>query len=446
MPSPATDTPRRQRIWVDMTHTAHSGLNTGIQRVVRKLVDHLPEIASTSGIDCEVVIFRDGCFQRLSSQKGMVAWDYRRIRHEFSGLLPHWYKRLVGPRCGAKTLARRLLMPEPKKLGVFLLPIALLSICLWLLRIATLPLRRVRFRSDDILLLPDGYWVVKRIWLGVEKAKRNGAKIVFVVYDLITLTHPQFFVDGAKDLFEKYIQNVAKYADLILTISNTVATELSRTLSDTKWVDAAPAIKSFTLGADIATSNDLVRESVVQLFSQDSPVFLVASTLEPRKNHKVVLDAFELIWPANRARLLLVGRKGWLHAALIDRIHSNPHFNRELFVCHDLNDSELTKCYELCAGVICPSHAEGFGLPIIEALSHGRTVFVSDIPIHREVGQSDCLYFPKDSGAELAKLLKDYLRDEWVVDSAKTEKPARRAMVTWKQSAREVFDLVIENG
>ena len=105
------------------------------------------------------------------------------------------------------------------------------------------------------------------------------------------------------------------------------------------------------------------------------------------------------------ASLCIVGRIGWLCEELVSRIVRHPQYNRSLFMFNDLSDAELEYCYQHAKGLIFPSHAEGFGLPVVEALQHGLHVLVSDIPIHREVGREFCTYFDPQSPAALARLV-----------------------------------------
>ncbi len=91
------------------------------------------------------------------------------------------------------------------------------------------------------------------------------------------------------------------------------------------------------------------------------------AAFDPRKNHRYLLDAFDLLWqripdPSARPKLCLVGRVGGRCHEIIERIKHHPLLNRNLFAFHDLNDAELQYCYQQCRGVIFPSIVEGFGL------------------------------------------------------------------------------------
>ena len=125
-------------------------------------------------------------------------------------------------------------------------------------------------------------------------------------------------------------------------------------------------------------------------------------TLEPRKNHAMLLDAFERVWRTHpQSRLVIVGRFGWMCNDLVKRILHHAQYARSLFLFTNLSDAELAYCYEHATAFVFPSHAEGFGLPIVEALQHGLPVMASDIPIHREVVSDFCAYFDQHDPEEL---------------------------------------------
>ena len=151
-----------------------------------------------------------------------------------------------------------------------------------------------------------------------------------------------------------------------------------------------------------------VREAVQRAFRRPNgqPPYLTVGTIEPRKNHVLLLDALDQVWQQYPdTSLCIVGRIGWLCEELVSRIVRHPQYNRSLFMFNDLSDAELEYCYQHARGLIFPSHAEGFGLPVVEALQHGLHVLVSDIPIHREVGREFCTYFDHQSPDALARLV-----------------------------------------
>ena len=113
------------------------------------------------------------------------------------------------------------------------------------------------------------------------------------------------------------------------------------------------------------------------------------------------------------------------------RKHRHPGYGRNLFMFNDLSDGELDYCYRHAKGFLFPSKAEGYGLPIVEALSYGLPVLSSDIPIHREVGKTCCSYFDLADAACLARQI-DSLERFGVVPAAKAYRP-----VAWADGARD---------
>ena len=113
----------------------------------------------------------------------------------------------------------------------------------------------------------------------------------------------------------------------------------------------------------------------------------MVGTIEPRKGHAVALTAFEKLWDEGSAdELWIAGRRGWHVENLVERIKRHPQYNRKLRWVDSPNDDQLGSLYRQAAAVILASYAEGFGLPIVEAMRFGKPVIVSDLPVFR----ADC--------------------------------------------------------
>ncbi len=236
--------------------------------------------------------------------------------------------------------------------------------------------------SGDLLVLPDAYWARKEIWPAVAAARARGAFTAFVVYDLIPLSHPHFVGQRRTRRFEEYLKQVASQADLIVTISATVRRELEATLPELMQGQSyCQNICDFPLGAEFPTRDQSVsvqvRQELLQLFAgqRGANPYLTVAAFDPRKNHRYLLDAFDLLWGkikdgTQQPQLCLVGRVGGNCDEIMQRIQHHPLLKHKLFAFHDLSDVELEYCYQKCRGVIFPSIVEGFGLPIVEAMWH----------------------------------------------------------------------------
>jgi glycosyltransferase involved in cell wall biosynthesis len=124
------------------------------------------------------------------------------------------------------------------------------------------------------------------------------------------------------------------------------------------------------------------------------PYLLMVSTLEPRKNHLALLDAWELLRSRGHTNLNLVcvGSIGWETGPLLDRL--GPWLQRGgLHLLESVPSSDLRLLYRHAAVTVCPSFAEGFDFAGVEAMCSGGLVAASDIAVHREVYDDAAEYF-----------------------------------------------------
>ena len=149
--------------------------------------------------------------------------------------------------------------------------------------------------------------------------------------------------------------------------------------------------------------------------SPHRPHFLMVGTLEPRKGHRIALDAFDKLWAEGvDAALTIVGKTGWGIDHLVERIKHHPELGKRLVWHESVDDAELSRLYSSCDALIAASFAEGFGLPIVEAGHFGKPVLASDIPVFREVGAgaAEAHFFQVGDSTALADAVKDFLKCE----------------------------------
>ena len=302
----------------------------------------------------------------------------------------------------------------------------------------------VAFEADDLLLLPDAYWACGEVWPPVEKARATGTKIVLLVYDLIPMQHPEIYgVDGAA-MFRQYVAAVVAHADLIVTISDTVACDFSEAMPSFRFPRRGPEIVPWRLGCDLLNVDGVVRPCVRALFDDRDPgsLYLTIGAIEPRKNQGFILDAFEPLWadPATaHVRLAIAGRPGFKSETLMRRIKSNPRYGTRLFLFSDLDDAEIDYAYRHARAVVLASIAEGFSLPIVEALRHGQTVMASDLPIHREVGGENCDYFALVSPEGLTSLVARHEERHRGVAAVRRDGVAP---ITWADATAQLWEVI----
>lgn len=273
---------------------------------------------------------------------------------------------------------------------------------------------------------------------------RHGVDVRFVVYDLLPVLNPEVFGSGAKPLFEQWLACVSRYSGAVC-ISQAVADELRNWMTLHSANRSLPFdVKWFHLGADIESTHPTkgfppeVDELLNVLMSK--PCFLMVGTLEPRKSHHVVLQAFDKAWEQDHdVTLVIVGKQGWMVEDLVETIHNHHQFNKNLFWLKDISDEYLEHLYKTSACLIAASAGEGFGLPLIEAAQHKLPVIANSIPVFREVAREHAYFFDELSPENIAKSIT-----QWLDLYARNEHPKSDNMpwLTWKQSADQLLTLL----
>lgn len=444
------------RITLDASHTASSGKNTGIERVVRNLSTHLPEVAVELGLPTpRTATHIRGHFYPIDAPQRKSFDRLARWESYATDFVPSWVQAIpVGvSRCLPFPKLRKWISPAPSHLGAYKLPHHACQVVTEYSR--ALRGEPVSPSPHEILIMPDAYWTKRDIWETVAKHRNAGTYVATIIYDLIPLTHPQFVGKKRTIKFRGYLEQVIRHSDIIIAISKTVAEDVKRYIQENMANEPGicTRVESFCLGAEIKQPTGDVRPLVEAIFAPEdssSPYLMVAS-FDPRKNHEQALDAFEMLWrDDSKVKLCFAGRAGASCGELLDRIHNHPELNSKLFVFHDMNDAELQVAYQNCSGVLLPSMVEGFGLPIVESLWHGKKTFASDTPIHREVGGDQCEYFELHSPEALARAIHAWEESRCRPETqhcSRMDTGSHGLMqpFTWEQSASQLIEVVLQN-
>ena len=276
--------------------------------------------------------------------------------------------------------------------------------------------------------------------------RARGVSVYFVVYDLLPVQFPQFW-PSMFAVHTEWLQVLSRY-DGAICISRAVANELKH------WVAQHVAPRSrpfkigwFHLGADIDSSvpsKGLPQDGVSVLSKMAArPTFLSVGTIEPRKAHHQVLDAFDQLWAQGQdLNLVLVGKAGWLMDDFINRLDNHPERNKRFFWLSGVSDEYLEKIYDTATCLMNASVGEGFGLPLIESAQHGLPIITRDIPVFREVAGNCAQYFSGEAPDAIAMAVKTWLAKN---ETGQTPKVADMPWLTWEQSANQLKKVIFED-
>ena len=245
--------------------------------------------------------------------------------------------------------------------------------------------------------------------------KAQGASLHFMVYDLLPLHHPEWFPGNLVAAFRQWIKAVAMLADSAICISPTVEEDLAAWFEDRYGLAMGSVpTRVIPMGWDIDSAGP--SHGLPPKFAQILPQIrrrktaLMVGTLEPRKGHVQVLEAFEQLWLDGKDyNLVIAGRPGWRTQALQAKLRNHPQCNRRLFWFDDAGDEALLSLYRACDGVIVASLAEGFGLPLIEAHGHGKPVLARNLPVFHHQPHGDVKYFSARDSRDLSAIVDTWL-------------------------------------
>jgi len=229
--------------------------------------------------------------------------------------------------------------------------------------------------------------------------KSAGVEIAVLIHDIIPVSHAQLVPTGQAETFSRKLSAARTYGDLVICNSRDTANRLSAL-----WDDGPdhPAIEVAHLGV---TS---FHPSAGQ--DRDPAWFVMIGTLDPRKNHAVILDAWSLLAdsedPAELPHLDIIGAPGWRGAEIEAAIRAHPLFGTHIHLHGPLPDAQLSRHLSRSSALLYPSLAEGFGLPPFEALAHGALPICADLPVLHEVLGAQAVYLPPNDAYSWAETIK----------------------------------------
>ncbi len=263
---------------------------------------------------------------------------------------------------------------------------------------------------------------------------------IFMVHDLIPITHPEYCRSGEHLRHAARMKMALKSAAGIVANSKETLRELAE-FADASGLAMPPAVAAPIGGADLPGSS---APSPVA-----GPYFVMLGTIEPRKNHMMVLQVWRrLVETGGRAapKLVLIGRRGWdceNVSYMLERCTSLKDFVTELPKC---SDSELSCYLRHARALVFPSFAEGYGLPLIEALSVGLPVIASSLPVFREIAGVVPDYLDPLDGTGWLDAIRDYTQPGSPRRAAQIKRMAGFTPPDWRLHFDRVEDLLGQLG
>jgi len=218
---------------------------------------------------------------------------------------------------------------------------------------------------------------------------KNGvqARLHLMIHDVIPIEFPEFHEPKQVDRFRLKVALASEYADRVICVSAAAKESIKTALS--AFGDVPNTVHAH-IGIEKMEPRYAAFPNEVNL---KRPFFVCVGTVEPRKNHDLLLSAWEGM-PEDGPQLVICGARGWLNSSVFQRLDESGDSIIEL---SGLSDETVAALIVESKGLLCPSLAEGFGLPPVEAAALGVSVFCSDLPVFYEVLGNAAVYLPISS-------------------------------------------------
>lgn len=277
---------------------------------------------------------------------------------------------------------------------------------------------------------------------GLEKrgyaAWLTGKKIrsVFMVHDLIPITHPEYCRSGESRRHTIRMRTVLRTAAGIVTNSRETMLAL-REFAQNSGLEMPPAAVA-PLGCGILHLS-------AKSCPLPMPFFVILGTIEPRKNHWMLLQVWRRLIERHgddAPRLIVIGQRGWESENVLNLLDRCPVLRGFVIERSDCSDNEVARYLLNARALLFPSFIEGYGLPLLEALSIGLPVIASNLPVFKEIADTVPDYLDPLDGIGWSKRIEDYSMDNSPARMAQLKRMRGLNLPTWHEHFKVMDSLL----
>ena len=255
--------------------------------------------------------------------------------------------------------------------------------------------------------------------------RNSDVRPIYLVHDLIPVTHPQFCRAGEAEKHRARVRTVLTTATGVIANSRATLDELAR-FARQEDLPEPPGLAAW-LGSDPL-------QPALDLKPPQYPTFVTIGTIEARKNHRMLLEIWSRLVDrlASEAPLLLIiGQRGWKADEVFALLDRSDQFRGRVTELNGCSDQELAGHLTSARALLFPSHAEGYGLPLLEAFGLGVPVIASDLPVFRELADDVPDYIdPLDSAGWEAAII-EYARADSAARSSQLKRLGSLRLPDW---------------
>jgi len=270
------------------------------------------------------------------------------------------------------------------------------------------------------------------VWTNLCTSPARRAINMVFVHDIGRMTHPHLYGSRQVARFSRLARRISRFTDICVAPTRAVADEIAGVgMVDRDKIEVVP------LGAEPLP----IGNGAVLGVPEEPPIILCVARLERRKNIPGLVRAFGQAAPKLPHHLVVAGGHGPAAEEARSMVRAGGLDSRVHFIGHAA-PSQIGALYRRAQLTICPSLYEGFGLPLLEAMTHGCPVLASDIPPHREVGGEAVRLAPAQDEQTFAQTLVELGTDAAARARLKEMGLRRSQEFTWERTRLRFQDLL----
>lgn len=266
----------------------------------------------------------------------------------------------------------------------------------------------------------------------VDRLKGSGLRPLFFVYDMIPLSHPECFVAKEADSHRRRIETITETGSGVITCSHATA----KALKDYAHANNLPLPPSVIAPLAPALLPTPQKESFL-----DKPYFVMLGTIEPRKNHWLMLQIWKQLVENLGEKapcLVIIGTRGWENGNVFALLDRSPLLKKIVLEKSNCSDEELATWLKHARALLFPSFIEGYGMPLVEALAVGTPVIASDIGVFREIAGDIPEYIDPLKTKRWAQLIVEYMQPNSLMRQEQCIRIANFKAPTWEEHFEKV--------
>ncbi|PSF38307.1 glycosyl transferase family 1 [Aphanothece hegewaldii CCALA 016] len=253
---------------------------------------------------------------------------------------------------------------------------------------------------------------------------------VMTIHDLTFIKYPNF-VNSRVKTYTQRVKQCLKWTDLVLTVSQSTKLDIIQYLGvKEEKIYVTPLASRYTKVPQISRSIEHLK-----------PYILFVSTIEPRKNVTNLIVAFNYLKQTHKIehKLVLIGQKGWEYTSIFAAIE-NSFYQKDIHHLDYLSDDEVAYFYSQADVFVYPSIYEGFGLPVLEAMTLGTPVITSNTSSLPEIAGDAAIKIDPENLIQIAEAILEVISSSQLRQSLITKGKERVKLFSWEKTAKQTLN------